>query len=164
MEPINAALAATEALESGEKPVHMQIARTFGVERTTLARRHQGLSTSRAIRYQNQQALNPQQELELTQYIDQISNQGVPPTRDILQIFASQLAQKELGYHWVDRFVQRYPDLLKSKLVTNMDHDHHRANLVQNSNTSYTLSFYATNLINTKLSRAISTTWMRRAS
>jgi hypothetical protein len=40
---------------------------------------------------------------------------------------ASQLAQEELGYHWVDRFVQRYPDLLKRKLVTTMDHNRHRA-------------------------------------
>jgi hypothetical protein len=44
----------------------------------------------------------------------------------MVQRFASQLAQKKLGYHWVDRFVQRYPDLLKSKLVTNMDLDRHR--------------------------------------
>ena len=40
---------------------------------------------------------------------------------------ASQLAQKELGYHWVDRFVQRYPDLLRPKLVTTMDRNRHRA-------------------------------------
>jgi len=42
---------------------------------------------------------------------------------------ASQLAQKELGYHWVDRFVQRYPNLLKAKLVTAMDRKRHRADL-----------------------------------
>lgn len=51
MEPINAALAAIEALESGEKPVHTQIARTFGVERTTLARRHQGQSATKTSKH-----------------------------------------------------------------------------------------------------------------
>jgi hypothetical protein len=70
------------------------------------------LSTSRATRFQKQQALHPQQEIELIQYIDRISKQGLPPNRDMVRRLALQLAQKELGYHWVDRFVQRYPIFL----------------------------------------------------
>ena len=44
MEPIDAALAAIQALGPGEKLVYSQIAKRYGVERTTLARWHQGLS------------------------------------------------------------------------------------------------------------------------
>jgi hypothetical protein len=146
MEPIDAALAAIEALEPGEKLVYTQIAKRFGVNRITLARRHQGLTTSRAIRYQNQQALHPQQEKELIEYIDRISKQGLPPSRDMVRRLASQLAQKELGYHWVDRFVQRYPDLLKLKLVTTMDRNRHRAD----SELKYKLYF---ELLHNKLDR-----------
>ena len=31
--------------------------------------------------------------------------------------FASEFAQKEIGYHWFDRFVQCYPDLRQRKLI-----------------------------------------------
>jgi hypothetical protein len=40
MEPVDAALAAIQVLEPGEKLVYTQIAKRYGVERTTLARRH----------------------------------------------------------------------------------------------------------------------------
>lgn len=40
MEPIEAALAAIESLEPGEKPNYTQIAQTYGVVRSTLTRRH----------------------------------------------------------------------------------------------------------------------------
>lgn len=127
MEPIDAALAAIHALQPGEKLVYAQIARKYNVDPRTLARRHKGITTSRSVAAQNCQALHPQQELELIRYIDRISKQGLPPTRDTIRRFATQLAQKELGYHWVDRFVQRYPDLLRPKLVTTMDRNRHRA-------------------------------------
>ncbi|EUC27240.1 hypothetical protein COCCADRAFT_112214, partial [Bipolaris zeicola 26-R-13] len=51
IEPINAALEAIAALEPGEKLVYAQIARKFGVEPSTLRRRHQGLTTSREAYY-----------------------------------------------------------------------------------------------------------------
>jgi hypothetical protein len=60
--------------------------------------------------------------------------------------FASQLAQKELGYHWVDRFVQRYPGLLKPKLATAIDRNRHRAD----SEFKYKLHF---DLLRDKLSQ-----------
>jgi hypothetical protein len=57
------------------------------------------LTTSRAAYHENRRALHPQQEIELIQCIDQISKQGLPPSRDIVRRLASQLAQKELRYH-----------------------------------------------------------------
>jgi hypothetical protein len=50
MSPIEAALAAIGSLKPGEKLVYAQIARKYGVEPTTFARRHKGASTSRATR------------------------------------------------------------------------------------------------------------------
>jgi hypothetical protein len=68
MSSIDAALAAIEALEPGEKLVYTHIAAEYGVDRRTLARRHQGVASSRGTKAQNQQALHPQQELELLRY------------------------------------------------------------------------------------------------
>jgi hypothetical protein len=45
----------------------------------------------------------------------------------MIRNFASQIAQRELGEHWVDRFVQRHPDELISKWTTAMDNSRHKA-------------------------------------
>lgn len=100
MERIDAALAAIDALGPGEELVYAQIAKKHGVEPTTLRRRHQGLTTSRAAYHKNRRALHPQQEIELIQCIDRISKQGLPPSRDMVRRLSSQLVQKELGYHY----------------------------------------------------------------
>jgi hypothetical protein len=105
MSLIEAALAAIKALEPGEPLVCTHIAATYGVDRRTLARRHQRVVSSRSIKAQNQQALHPQQELELLRYIERLTRQDLPPTRPMIQRFGSEIAKKELGVHWVDRFV-----------------------------------------------------------
>jgi hypothetical protein len=63
---------------------------------TTLRQRHQGVSTTRATCYENQQALHPQQEVELLRYIERITRRGLLPTRAMIRNFASQIAKREL--------------------------------------------------------------------
>jgi hypothetical protein len=62
----------------------------------------------------------------------------------MIQNFASQIAQRELGVHWVDRFVKRYPDQLISKWTTAMDNSRHKAD----SGSKYSLYF---NLLREKI-------------
>ena len=99
MSAINAALAAIESLKPEESFSYAQIARDFGVEPTTLARRHRGTSSARNTKIQNQLALHPQQEEQLVRYIQRLTEQGIPPTRSMIRNFASQVAKKQLGYH-----------------------------------------------------------------
>jgi hypothetical protein len=68
MSSIEAALAAIESLQPGEQFSYRKIAAKYCCNSTTLARRHQGISSSSAIRQENQQALYPQQEQELLRY------------------------------------------------------------------------------------------------
>lgn len=51
--------------------------------------------------------------------------------------FASQIAQSEVGVHWVDHFVQRHPDELISKWTTGVDNSRHKAD----SGRKYSLYF-----------------------
>jgi hypothetical protein len=139
MSSIEAAIAAIESLEPGEQFSYRQIAKQYCCSRIALAKRYQGLSTSRAT-----QAIPPQQEQELLLYIKQLTRQGLPPTRAMIQNFASQIAQRELGVHWVDRFVKRYPDELISKWTTAMDNSCHKAD----SGSKYSLYF---NLLREKI-------------
>jgi hypothetical protein len=121
MQLVDAALAAIDALKPGEKHLYAKIARKFGVDLVTLSRRHRGISTSRQAAAENRQALYPQHEAELVKYINRLSKRGLPPTRNIIRNIASQLAQRQVSYYWVDRFVHRYPHLVLFKHTTPID-------------------------------------------
>jgi hypothetical protein len=137
MGSIEAALTAIESLKPGEKFNYTQVVEQYNIQRVTLARRHQGLSTSYAIRGENQRALHPQQEQELLRYIGRLTRQVLPPTRAMIRNFGSQIAKRELEVNWVDRFVQRYPDELISRWTTGMDNSRYKAN----SGKKYSLYF-----------------------
>ena len=108
MSSIEAALAAIKALETGEEICYTKIAQKYGVDRSTLSRRHRGQTTSRTASAAERQNLHPQQEQELLSYIKRLTRQGLPPTQPMIQRFASSIAGKELGVHWVDRYIKRH--------------------------------------------------------
>jgi hypothetical protein len=146
MSSIEAALAAIESLKPGEKLVYTQIAAKHGVDRRTLARRHQHITAPRKTKAENQQALHPRQEQELLQYIKQLTERGLPPTRAMIRRFASDIAKRELGKRWADRYIQRYNIHLISRWATGMDRLRHQAD----SHSNYSLYF---ELLHRKLSQ-----------
>jgi hypothetical protein len=127
MSAIEAALAAIESLKPGDTFTYSQVAREFGVDRTTLSRRHRGRTSSKRVSAEMHQHLHPQQEKQLVRYIERLTEQGLPPSRSMIRNFGSQIAKKELGYHWVDRFLQRFPDKLISRWTVGMDNNRHKA-------------------------------------
>jgi hypothetical protein len=137
MSPIEAALAAIEARDTTQPLVYTHFANQFSVDRRTLARRHQRVTSSRASKELEQYAVHPQQELELVRYINQLTERGLPPTRAMIRNFGSQLAKTELGVHWVDRFLQRHDAELISRWTLGIDRARHQAD----SQSKYTLYF-----------------------
>jgi hypothetical protein len=121
MSSIEAALAAIELLEHGEKLVHSQIAEEHGVNQRTLAQRHQSASISCNAQAQKQQALHLYQEQELLLYIKQLTKQCLLPTRAMIQCFASDIAKRELRKGWVDQYIKRYDIHLISHWATGID-------------------------------------------
>ena len=93
MDPIQEAIEDIESREDGASFSYREIARKFNINRTTLSRRHQGLTRSNAAIAEAQQLLNPQQELELIRYIEKCTRRGLPPTREMVQNFSSAVAQ-----------------------------------------------------------------------
>jgi hypothetical protein len=71
--------------------------------------------------------LTPEQDLELAKYIEQLSGEGLPPTRAMIRNFASGLAKKAVSERWVGRFLKRHSGLLTNKYVNGMDHNRVRA-------------------------------------
>jgi DNA invertase Pin-like site-specific DNA recombinase len=58
MDPINDALAAIESLRPEEDFIYSEIARRFGVVRSTLTRRHQRVTRAREEAYAESRILN----------------------------------------------------------------------------------------------------------
>jgi hypothetical protein len=82
MDPIQAAIEEIDLREPGEDFKYTEIAAKYDVERSTPARRHKSLTSSRSTKNLLQRKLSPQQEKELIQYIQRLTEHGLPPTRE----------------------------------------------------------------------------------
>ncbi|KAF1965078.1 hypothetical protein BU23DRAFT_490728, partial [Bimuria novae-zelandiae CBS 107.79] len=91
---IKDAIEAIQSLDPGEKFSYRKIAATYGVDRTTLSRRHKRVQAPNKAKNINQQKLNPQQEEELIRYIKRLTERHTPPTREIIRNFASIIAKE----------------------------------------------------------------------
>ena len=79
MDPIEAAITAIESREPGEDFSSSQVAKEYGVVRTTLARRHQRVTQARATTNITRRNLTPKQEVELIRYITRLTERDLPP-------------------------------------------------------------------------------------
>lgn len=73
MSSIEAVLTAIGSLGLGKQFSYRQIAAEYHCSRATLAQRHQGVTASCNTKAQNRQALHPQQEQELLEYIKRLT-------------------------------------------------------------------------------------------
>ncbi|KAF1963881.1 hypothetical protein BU23DRAFT_640646 [Bimuria novae-zelandiae CBS 107.79] len=94
MDPIQAAIDEIESREQGEDFSYTEVATRYGINRSTLSRRHRGVTASRAATTNDQQKLNLQQEQELVRYIKGLTERHIPPTREMIQNFASAIAKE----------------------------------------------------------------------
>ncbi|RYN60260.1 hypothetical protein AA0118_g6522 [Alternaria tenuissima] len=124
MDLIQEAIEYIESREDGDGFSYRQVSKIFGVDRTTLSRRHK--------------------EQEVVSHIDRATRDGLPPTGSILKNFGSAVAQQEVSDSWVKRFRRRYPDKLITKWDTGIDRERH----VADSKYKYELYF---NLLHSKI-------------
>jgi hypothetical protein len=137
MSPIEDALAEIESLRSIDSICYTTVAEKHGVWRSTLTRRHQATTQSNASKSINQRKLDDQQEQELVRYIGRLTKQGLPPTRALIQNFASDVADSPVSESWVTRFISRHSIHLISKWTAGMDNNRHQAD----SGAKYSLYF-----------------------
>jgi hypothetical protein len=137
MSAIDNAIAAIESREAGASFSYRKVAAAFGVDRTTLSRRHQGLQETRAARGRRERILHPQQEYQLIQYLEGLTERGLPPSRSMIQNFASSVVHRHVGMAWVTRFLHRNDHLVISKWTTGIDRERHQAD----SGVKYTMYF-----------------------
>ena len=121
------ALAEIESLEPGEQFSYAQIAKKFGVSRSTLSRRHRGVQGSKKQQYENMQFLNPQQTKELINYINKQAKKGLFSSNEMVKNFAEEIAGKKAGKNWVSRWLKKHDDKLVSAYTTGIDSSRKKA-------------------------------------
>ena len=127
MAPIDDALADLESLKPDEPFSYTKTADKYGVVRSTLIRRHKASTQPYASKAINQRKLSLQQEHELVQYIKGLTKRRLPPTRSMIQNFASQVAKERVSKSWVTRFINRNSSELTSQWTAGMDANRHQA-------------------------------------
>ena len=124
---MEAALAECDAVPSGEDIPWQKIADKHGVVRSTLTRKHRGETRSREEADLARCNLSPQQEAELVKYIEELKERKLPPSREMVRIYASDIAGHPVSESWVTRFLNRHADELTSQWSTSMDRTCHAA-------------------------------------
>jgi hypothetical protein len=127
MGSISKAIEAMRLRELGDNTPVSKYATKYSVDQTTLRRRWKGVQAPRELKDMAQQNLSPQQELGLVEYIKELTDLGIPPTRDMIQNFGSAVAERDLSESWVQRFIERNRNHLISRWSTGLDRNRHQA-------------------------------------
>ena len=128
---------AVQTLTLQDKPNISATAKSYHVDRSTLSRRFHKVSQSHQTKCQNQGLLSPQQERTLVQYINKLTETGIPPTPSMVHNFVYDIVQKHPGSGWSHRFCKRWKEVLDSKFLTTYDSSRYKAD----SKHSYKLYF-----------------------
>jgi hypothetical protein len=113
---------AISELESEEKPQYAKVARKYNLDRTTLMRRHKGLTMpKRQAHAYYQQLLTDAQEEVLLDHISNLSSRGLPPTAQILRNLVVEIVKHDIGECWIRRFCQRHHDRIDSVYLKAID-------------------------------------------
>ncbi|KAF1364937.1 hypothetical protein EJ07DRAFT_52527, partial [Lizonia empirigonia] len=126
MDPVQAAIEDYESQEPGEQSVQA-VTDNHGVWRFTMQRRMDGQTVPRTEHTANTRKLSLQQEDELVLYIESLTARRLPPTRAMIQNFASEIARERVSERWVSRFLIRHNNSLTPQWTDTMDRDRHQA-------------------------------------
>ncbi|KAF1343462.1 hypothetical protein EJ07DRAFT_149168, partial [Lizonia empirigonia] len=66
----------------------------------------------------------------LIQYINQLTEDGLAPTRTMVQNLAGEIAGKPASQSWVTRFMRRHSSEIASHWTTGLDRNRHKADSV----------------------------------
>jgi hypothetical protein len=115
---------AIRALKCSKRPNIAAMALKYKVDRSTLSRRFNKKTKSRAHRAQYEQRyLTDTQERRILQQINWLSARGIHSTPRILRRTVEQLLKHTIGKNWVGRFQDRHKDTIKSLYLKAIDRE-----------------------------------------
>jgi len=119
--------AALADLALQDSPNYTATAKKFNINRTTLSRRHRGITTSVKESKQTTSILSNQQEKKLIRYINKLTERGIPFPNAMIRGFAYNISGKQPGKNWSYEFVRRHSDILQSKFLQGADLERKKA-------------------------------------
>ena len=110
-------------LNRQKTPNYAATARAYGVQRTTLWRRHKGLNESHAVASsKHRKNLTEVEEKELLRYINAMTDRQIPPTTQIIINLAEELLHGPVEKNWTARFIKRHSEYIFSYYLCFLDH------------------------------------------
>jgi Tc5 transposase DNA-binding domain len=107
--------AAMDQLDSQRALNYATAARAHNIDHTTLARRYNGKTVSRAEANSTyRQRLNDVQEDTLLQYIDTLMDRHIPPTSQIVRNLTEEILKGPVGKNWTGYFLKRHVERIDS--------------------------------------------------
>lgn len=111
---------AMEDLKSQEILNFSATAKKYSIDRMTLSRRFKGQTVSyEEARSRTHKVLTNAQEEVLIDHIRKLSDRGLHPTPHIIENLVVEFVRKPVGSRWVERFVKRHDNELKSSYLLN---------------------------------------------
>jgi Tc5 transposase DNA-binding domain len=115
--------AAMDQLDSQEVLNYAAAARDHYISPTTLARRYNGKTVSRAEANSTyRQRLNDVQEDTLLRYIDTLTDRNIPPTSQIIKNLVEEILKGPVGKNWTGSFLKRYQERINSHYLRPINH------------------------------------------
>lgn len=112
MAPIDLALEYLQSLDPEEKINYTQIAKKFGVDRSTLSRRYRQVNGSKEDQYYAQALLGKEQSALLITVVNVFAERGASLSNARLAEFAKLMTGKEPGKNWASRWLKQHSDQL----------------------------------------------------
>jgi transposase-like protein len=109
-------------MDAEESPVIAEVAKRWGLSRSTLSRRWNGITASRkeATSLYHQRLTTAQEEVLIDQ-INKLTIRKMPPTSQIVRNIAEEIIKGAVGKNWTLQFVKRHGDRLTSLYLRNID-------------------------------------------
>ena len=102
---------------------YAEVAKIYGLDPSTLARRHKGITVSRTEATSIfRQRLNNTEEDTFLSYIDSLTDRYIPPTTKIIKNLTEEIVRGPIEKNWTARFIQRHSNHICSLYLRSLDH------------------------------------------
>jgi hypothetical protein len=109
--------AAFAALDLQKTRNYSQVAKKYGLERTTLSKRYKGETVSRKVFLsESRQCLTEAQEEALIEQINKLTDRHIPPTSQMVKNFAEEMIGREVVKNWTH--IRLFPHLALGMKLT----------------------------------------------
>ena len=113
---------------SQKSPNYSLISKLYNVDRSTLSRRHRGVTVARKDYIDDISLLSQQQQQTLIEYVKRLTLRGLPPTPAMVRNFGAEICGKLPGKNWAHEFISTHREKLGSAYLKGFDLERKKAN------------------------------------